>query len=207
MARLATEGVDRSSPRALYPTLKRCTFSGNAVPTTAAQFAQKIASNIQSISNCSFIQNQVAGDDQSEYSYGGAVAIQHPAHDSTREIVYAVFDGNQCKNEHCEGGALYLYLEAGNGLSISHSMFRSNFAVSWGGALALGASQKLSISESEFIKNMAGNGGALYTYDDSVTERIYGCHFKENVAQRAGYVAYAGAVYNSGTIKAMDTCN
>ena len=86
-------------------------------------------------------------------------------------MVDSRFINNNAPAENSHSGAI----ANGGYLVVENSIFDSNYAFRWAGAIHTAAYANTTIYNSNFTNNLADwNGGALYTYSNL---QIYNCNF------------------------------
>ncbi len=143
-------------------TIVRCNFFNNSAEVGGAIYSTSHALNSISISNSTFVRNQVPFHDSNQSinylekirkSLGGAIAIFN----TTLSINNSTFANNT--SEIGQGGALSI--QQNSSMTIYDTIFYDNKANTYGGTIFIRESN-VCINNSVFAQNHAAQGGAMY---------------------------------------------
>lgn len=123
---------------------------------------------------------------------GGAIEVVSEYIFANFEIIDCEFANNTSASR---GGAIYYW---GTGLSVSNTIFRSNFSTEGNGGAIY--TNSISVTQSRFVGNQGYDGGALYLGSNYSVSTVTNSHFEGNVASRDGG-AINWRTSNSGSIK------
>ena len=122
------------------------------------------------VNNCSFSDCTVKTGVINNYYAANAATFNN----ARLYVVDSRFINNNAPAENSHSGAI----ANGGYLVVENSIFDSNYAFRWAGAIHTAAYANTTIYNSNFTNNLADwNGGALYTYSNL---QIYNCNFIDN---------------------------
>ena len=168
-------------------TIIRCTFFNNSADVGGAIYSTNYALNNISISNSTFIYNQVPFYDSNQSIYNvGKIRLSAGGAIATFNTILSINSSTFTNNTSDTGQGGALSIQQNSTMTVYNTKFYGNKANSYGGSIYVRESN-VSIDNSIFLQNQATQGGAMYLTQGSRSVVILRrTIYKENSAKQAG---------------------
>ena len=172
-------------------TITRCTFFNNSADVGGAIYSTSYALNNISISNSTFIHNQVPFYDSNQSIYNvGKIRLSAGGAIATFNTILSINSSTFTNNTSDTGQGGALSIQQSSNMTVYHTIFYGNKVKTYGCSVSVRESN-ICISSSVFLQNQATQGGAMYLSQGAHTAVILrGSIYKENSAKQSG-----GAVF------------
>ena len=172
-------------------TITRCTFFNNSADVGGAIYSTNYALNNITISNSTFIYNQVPFFDSNQWIYNvGKIRLSAGGAIATFNTILSINSSTFTNNTSDTGQGGALSIQQSSNMMVYHTIFYGNKAKTYGGSVSVRESN-ICINSSVFLQNQATQGGAMYLSQGAHTAVILrGSIYKENSAKQSG-----GAVF------------